>query len=253
MKILVIGAKSPTTWLVFNAIRRRFKSTEILLEDGVSRAVFLRRRIKSIGIVKTIGQILFLPVQSFIHRKSRKLIATICEEASLNLDECRNRFTLNTRSINSPDCLKIVKNISPNLIIINGVSILSDETIKSFAVPILNLHCGITPDYRGVHGGYWALAMGDKENAGVTIHVVDAGIDTGAILYQRRMYYSQMDNICTYPYRQYSVGIPLMLEAISDFLGEQVCPVEIKMRESRLWTHPTIFEYLFYRYFRGVM
>ena len=41
------------------------------------------------------------------------------------------------------------------------------------------MHAGITPQYRGVHGGYWAVVNNDPEHCGVTIHFVDKGIDTG--------------------------------------------------------------------------
>ena len=30
-----------------------------------------------------------------------------------------------------------------------------------------------------MNGGYWALATGDVGNFGTTVHLVDAGVDTG--------------------------------------------------------------------------
>ena len=49
------------------------------------------------------------------------------------------------------------------------------------AVPavFLNTLAGITPSYRGVHGAYWALVQRQPDACGVTVHLVDAGIDTG--------------------------------------------------------------------------
>jgi methionyl-tRNA formyltransferase len=35
----------------------------------------------------------------------------------------------------------------------------------------VNIHVGITPKYRGVHGTYWALVNNDVENSGVTVHL----------------------------------------------------------------------------------
>ena len=52
--------------------------------------------------------------------------------------------------------------------------------------PVLNYHAGITPKYRGMNGGYWALATGDAGNFGATVHLVDAGVDTGGVLHQVR-------------------------------------------------------------------
>ena len=47
------------------------------------------------------------------------------------------------------------------------------------ACPVINMHAGITLRYRGVHGGYWALAEQHPEWVGTTVHLVDPGIDTG--------------------------------------------------------------------------
>lgn len=48
---------------------------------------------------------------------------------------------------------------------------------------VLNLHLGKLPEYRGMRPVNWALKIGDRM-AGVTLHEVDAGIDTGPIVAQ---------------------------------------------------------------------
>lgn len=50
----------------------------------------------------------------------------------------------------------------------------------------LNVHSSLLPAYRGVHPVSWALVDG-AEVTGVTVHRVDAGIDTGAIVAQRSL------------------------------------------------------------------
>mgnify|MGYP003330073050 CR=1 FL=1 len=52
----------------------------------------------------------------------------------------------------------------PDVIIVNGTSILSQSVLDSCNALFLNTHCGITPKYRGVHGAYWALVNNDNEN-----------------------------------------------------------------------------------------
>ena len=76
------------------------------------------------------------------------------------------------------------------------------------------LHChrigawdaGITPLYRGVHGAYWALAEGRRDLCGVTVHRVDAGIDTGEVLAQVLIDPTPQDNFVTYPWLQVAEG-----------------------------------------------
>ncbi|WP_279341247.1 formyltransferase family protein [Geothrix mesophila] len=62
----------------------------------------------------------------------------------------------------------------------------AQETLGAIRVPVMNLHSGITPKCRGQVGGYWALVNGDPDHAGVTVHLVDAGVDTGDVICQAR-------------------------------------------------------------------
>lgn len=58
-----------------------------------------------------------------------------------------------------------------------------------FSLPRLgcvNIHCSLLPRWRGVHPVQWALVSGDRET-GVTLHSIDAGVDTGAIRMQQRL------------------------------------------------------------------
>jgi hypothetical protein len=56
------------------------------------------------------------------------------------------------------------------------------------AVPggILNLHPGPLPGYRGLFAPFWQVLAGEADLA-ATLHLVDAGIDTGAVLAEHRV------------------------------------------------------------------
>jgi folate-dependent phosphoribosylglycinamide formyltransferase PurN len=66
-----------------------------------------------------------------------------------------------------------LKAINPDLVIVNGTRIISKKVLSSINSKFVNIHVGITPKYRGVHGTYWALVNNDVENSGVTVHFVD--------------------------------------------------------------------------------
>ena len=105
------------------------------------------------------------------------------------------------------------------------------------------MHAGITPKYRGVHGTYWALYNKDAANSGVTVHLVDPGIDTGGVLYQARVTVTNKDNFTTYPIIQLAEGIQFLLSASKDALSKNLNIKEVT-KESTLWYHPTIWQYL---------
>jgi methionyl-tRNA formyltransferase len=109
--------------------------------------------------------------------------------------------------------------------------------------PFINLHAGITPLYRGVHGGYWALAEGRPELAGTTVHLVDDGIDTGAVLAQACFRAGPADSFATYPYLHLAAGLPHLLDAVAAALRGALRPQPHPALPSRLRTHPTFWQY----------
>ncbi|HEX8349388.1 MAG TPA: formyl transferase, partial [Hymenobacter sp.] len=109
--------------------------------------------------------------------------------------------------------------------------------------PFLNTHAGITPLYRGVHGGYWALANNDAAHCGVSVHLVDAGIDTGGIIAQALIRPEPEDNFSTYPLLQVIAGMPLLKEAVRAALAGTIQLRPAPEGTSRLWSHPTLAEY----------
>lgn len=47
----------------------------------------------------------------------------------------------------------------------------------------INIHMGVSPYYRGAACNFWAAHDGHPELVGATIHLLDKGLDSGAILY----------------------------------------------------------------------
>lgn len=75
--------------------------------------------------------------------------------------------------------------IDPWLVVSAGfMKILSADFVKRFK--IINTHPSLLPLYPGAHAVRDALAAGAAES-GCTLHFVDAGVDTGAIIAQRKL------------------------------------------------------------------
>ena len=47
---------------------------------------------------------------------------------------------------------------------------------------MVNLHGGLSPEYRGADCTFWALYNGEPENVGCTLHYINEGIDTGDLI-----------------------------------------------------------------------
>jgi len=154
--------------------------------------------------------------------------------------------TRHVQDINSPEVITFLREIKPVCGVVSGTSILRPPLVES--VPIwLNIHCGITPRYRGVHGAFWAVAEGQPQLAGVTIHRIDAGVDTGDIVAQAPIDIEPVDTYRTLPVKQYLRGIPLMITAVQQVLDGTLTTYKRTDLESKLWYSPTISDYLKYQ------
>ena len=92
----------------------------------------------------------------------------------------------------------------------------------------------------------------DSVNCGVTVHYVDTGIDTGAVIAQSIIKPSIKDNFVTYPSIQLALGIKLLETVIEyDLAGVLLNPIETKKRGT-LWYHPTICTYIRNRLTRNI-
>src|SRR5262249_31063780 len=155
-----------------------------ILEDPEPRGMFLKRRARKIGWLATAAQFATMVLVRLGKSRFAGRIARIVEENGLEEEPRPEHRVTEIGSINSEAFLKAVERVEPRAILLVGCRIAKPEILAALAVPVLNYHAGITPQYRGMNCGYWALAAGDRGNFGGTVHLVDRGVDTGAILYQ---------------------------------------------------------------------
>jgi folate-dependent phosphoribosylglycinamide formyltransferase PurN len=222
----------------------RLGALHIVVEQPVSRTLLLRRRARRLGVATVFGQMAFMLWQRVQERKSQGRIAEIKRKYGL-VDQWPDDVRPVTRvaSANAPECIALLKEINPAVVLVMGTRLIEPAVLQSVDAPFINYHAGITPKYRGVHGGYWALAQRDAVHCGVTVHLVDQGIDTGAVLYQQAIQPTARDNFSTYPYLQLGAALPLLNKAADDALAGTLSPRSVDL-PSRLWSHPTIWSYL---------
>lgn len=247
MHVLILGGRGESTNAVVNALADRYDKLSLILEDDVPMTAFLRKRIKRLGVTTVCGQMAFVAiVPRYLRKKSRNRISEIKQAYDLNTDACYKDHVQchHVDSINSDEAIGKILFCMPDIIIVNGTRIISKRVLDRIHVPIINMHVGITPKYRGVHGGYWALVNEDIDNCGVTVHMVNAGIDTGDVIKQKRIKVEKEDNFVTYPYIQTGEGIRLELEILENF--EKTGEIDTQKVElpSMIWSHPTVWQYI---------
>ena len=251
--IVMLVGKDPVSNIIYHALAQSFPVDAVIREEKPPVSTFLRRRLKKLGFSKVAGQLFFaagiVPVVTY---SSRRRVQQIISLNRLDTSEIPGSCTIDVASVNSDVTIDELWRHSPRVVIINGTRIIQERVLQSVDAIFLNTHAGITPMYRGVHGGYWALASGDPVNCGVTVHKVDKGIDTGSIVAQATITPTTEDTFATYPFLQIATAIPILKQAVSDALAGNLSGIAPLPGKSKLWTHPTAWQYLRNRIKLGV-
>lgn len=89
-------------------------------------------------------------------------------------------------AINAPPYPQDIIDISPDLIVAYGCSLIRSPLISYFPRRFINVHLGLSPYFRGSGTNFFALVDGAPEYVGATFMFLDEGIDTGEIIHQIR-------------------------------------------------------------------
>ncbi len=226
----------------------------VVLEESPSRLDLARRRARRLGRWTVAGQIAFVGlVMPLLRRRGRRRVLQIASDHDLDLSPVPNAVLVH--SVNEEPTIGLLAEAAPTLVVVHGTRIISRSVLAAIPVPVFNVHAGITPRYRGVHGGYWALREGRPDLAGSTVHLIDPGIDTGGILAQATFTPGPGDSIATYPFLHLACAIPPLLAQV-DAVLDGTTPAAVAplpgAEPSHLRWHPTVWDYLVARRRDGV-
>ena len=255
-RVVLLTRESDTTALVANFLAARFGDLTTVVESPESRFRVARRRANRIGWVRVGGQLAFVFfVASVLSHRARPRVRALLESVAVSSKPVPLR---RVDSVNGAATRDMLQQIDPEVVVVLGTRIISSAVLESVECPFVNLHTGITPRYRGLHGVYWALSEGRPDLAGTTVHVVDAGIDTGNVLGRAYVSAGPADSIATYPYIGLVAGLPVLVDQVERLLvegpnglgppqiyGASCDPAaELTKDDSRLWSHPTLWGYV---------
>ncbi|EGF25109.1 formyl transferase [Rhodopirellula baltica] len=246
--IVLLAGEGFSTRVVAAALRREFANVYVVIEEGRPTLKVLRSRIRMFGLLRGTGQILFRLVVPILRLLQAKRIRELEGEFDLTAEPVAAPVT-RVSSANSKSARQLFAKLKPDVVVINGTRILREPILNS-APAFINMHLGITPAYRGVHGGYWAMVNHDESHFGTTIHFVDPGVDTGQVIEQSTTSTSPGDSFVTFPLRQLRVGVPMMIHAVDRYLTECNDAIVAKTSIPRVpptsqqWFHPTLWGYV---------
>jgi methionyl-tRNA formyltransferase len=101
------------------------------------------------------------------------------------------------------------------LLNVHSLSVLDPDVIAAPAIGSFNLHPGPLPEYAGLNAPSWSLFRGERTH-GVTLHWMDAGIDTGPIAYRSVFDLDDLDTGLSVMGKCVRHGVPLVMRLVGD-------------------------------------
>lgn len=242
--ICFVTAGGDHPWIIANALAARFGDVLTLIkEDPESKWDILARRARKLGWFNAAGQFGTMTLVRIGKLALRSRIQRYIGRQGLDVEPPRSSDVVKVPSVNCEEFVRAISDLQPDLIFLAGCRLMTKPTLSRMPCPIVNYHAGVTPAYRGMNGGYWALANGEPDQFGSTIHVVDEGIDTGPILELTRCLPEPGDSIITYPYTLAAASRAACVKAVEDVLAGRIDTIPA-VGQSEQWYHPPIWQYL---------
>ncbi|MGQ9571858.1 MAG: methionyl-tRNA formyltransferase [Dehalococcoidia bacterium] len=127
-------------------------------------------------------------------------------------------------SLRRPEAVDELASLRPDVIVVCAFGVILRQPVLDIpAKGVLNVHPSLLPRHRGASPIAAAILAGDEET-GVTIMLMDPGMDTGPILSQRAVPISPWDTSGSLGERLAEAGAELLLEVLPRWLADEIEP-----------------------------
>jgi methionyl-tRNA formyltransferase len=127
-------------------------------------------------------------------------------------------------SLRRPETIAELRELTPDMIVVAAFGqILPPEVLAIPPHGCLNVHASLLPRYRGAAPIVAAILAGE-EQTGVTLMLMDEGMDTGPILARARCEIEPQDTTGSLSVKLAHLGADLLIEALPRWLDGQIVP-----------------------------
>lgn len=239
--VMTAGGLNPT--IVVQHLARAGMDVQVILENPEGKGEIVKRRAKKLGWINALGQLGTMIAARALRRAADRRVADLLARHGLDRTLPETVPIHPVTSINAPETAALVAELKPGAILLVSTRLMSARQLAAMPCPIINLHAGINPNYRGQMGGYWSLRENDPQNFGATLHLVDAGTDTGGTLYEVRTRPQRSDFISTYPLLLTLAALDITRQSVEDALNGRLSP-KTQEGPSALRFPPTLWSWI---------
>ena len=124
-------------------------------------------------------------------------------------------------SFDDDDIYKKIVSLDIDIFVVVAFRILPEKYISIPRFGSINLHASLLPQYRGAAPIQWALMNGDKVT-GVSVFQIEKKVDTGKIIYQKKVDINESDNFESLSNKLSNLGAGVILKALNS-IEDGVC------------------------------
>jgi methionyl-tRNA formyltransferase len=223
MKIVILTSETPSNvWLV-NQLLSRHEVVGIVVErrplalTTEEKHKRRRRMVQRYGLARTFNKLLYNKIRSRCLAGSEAI--AVKEQFFAGGAPITYALPVPIQvvgDINDTECIDFIEHHTPDILAVCGTTVIRPEVFTLTPKGAINIHTGITPEYRSADPIFWALYSGEPEKVGVTIHFIDQGIDTGPIIHQDTVPVFAGDTLATIYVRCIRRGAELYSCALSE-------------------------------------
>ena len=248
--LIALVGDAPHAWTMVNALRKRFGQFWVIVEKGEPPSKFWARRRKKLGAPAVYSMKAAALAAKVTKPMSRARLAEL--KSKCDATPVTDFTRLNVDDLNGEEAINKIRLLKPKAVFVASTGMLRKPLLEACGCPVVNYHSGVNPAYRGINGGYFALANGEPEHFGVTLHLVDLGVDTGPILAINRIQPAANVNMQTYMTLMAAKSQDLVVETMARVLAGEARPLPKSTLPSNQYYAPTLGQYLSNGLTRGV-
>jgi len=152
--------------------------------------------------------------------RGRRLAAPPVKHAAQRL----GLITLQPKTLRDPNIIAQLRDLEPEAIAVTAYGeILRPDVLSIPALGCVNVHASLLPKYRGAAPIAAAILKGETET-GVTLMLMDSGLDTGPILAQLKIPVHLSDTTLSLAFRLSKLGAALLVETLPLWLAGKIVP-----------------------------
>ena len=217
MGVVIVTGEGAEHKFVTNALTAHFEIDAILVCEPARprslKTIFLK---SPLTFVDKLCRKIFLMVIKDKNARAKSL-AKVLGQKSRHFD--RQGLVRWVGRPKSGTLAAVTADLKPDILVIYGTGIIPTEVLRLPKRIALNMHTGLSPDYRGVSCAFWPIRDGRPDMVGATVHECTPDVDGGKIYFRKAAELEANDDLHAVFARAVLVGAQGYVETVRDFLS----------------------------------